>query len=461
MKQRPAVLAICGLVLVAVGQGAAPGRAIAQNDAAGELSAYEQLMVEIVNRTRADPDAEAARMGIDLNEGLAEGTLGSEAREPLAVNLCLSEAAQLHTKDLFANFDDLPSDHRGSDGRDPTQRGTDAGAVFVGGVAENNAWSSSGGGKLSVGAVGTLHTLLFRDFTPNFEVVGRGHRKVMLNGTRNEIGVGMGSGAFGSRTAAIVTYDLTTSNTLYITGVAIADSVKSNHFYDVGEGLGGVTIVATPVGGGAAFSTTTQKAGGYSLAVPPGAYDLSATGGGLGAPVAIEGIVVTDRNVKADVIVPKAYAPPPAAGFSVAKGLAKLGKDGTWSCVVKRAGLSFGTLGLSGADADAFRVEIEGVTYFTLGDRALGLDKRQVDAELGLVRKLVLKDATKNKLKLDLKKGTLTITVKSVPGFDPTTGDVDIVVRTVADVASLTAPTTAKNAKKHVFGPVDGTVGGL
>ena len=34
----------------------------------------EQLLVELINRGRADPPAEAARFGIDLNEGVARGT---------------------------------------------------------------------------------------------------------------------------------------------------------------------------------------------------------------------------------------------------------------------------------------------------------------------------------------------------------------------------------------------------
>ena len=38
-------------------------------------TALEQMLLELINRARLDPAAEAARFGIDLNEGLAPGTI--------------------------------------------------------------------------------------------------------------------------------------------------------------------------------------------------------------------------------------------------------------------------------------------------------------------------------------------------------------------------------------------------
>jgi hypothetical protein len=38
---------------------------------------YEQYMLELLNRARANPAAEAARHGIDLNEGLPAGTIST------------------------------------------------------------------------------------------------------------------------------------------------------------------------------------------------------------------------------------------------------------------------------------------------------------------------------------------------------------------------------------------------
>ena len=42
-------------------------------------TAYEQYFLELVNRARANPGGEAARLGIDLNQGLAAGTISATA----------------------------------------------------------------------------------------------------------------------------------------------------------------------------------------------------------------------------------------------------------------------------------------------------------------------------------------------------------------------------------------------
>ena len=49
-------------------------------------SAAEQYFLELINRARANPAAEAARLGISLNEGLAGGTITASAKPPLAFN---------------------------------------------------------------------------------------------------------------------------------------------------------------------------------------------------------------------------------------------------------------------------------------------------------------------------------------------------------------------------------------
>ena len=45
-------------------------------------TAYEQYFLELVNRARANPGAEAARVGIGLNDGLAAGTIAGPSRTP-------------------------------------------------------------------------------------------------------------------------------------------------------------------------------------------------------------------------------------------------------------------------------------------------------------------------------------------------------------------------------------------
>lgn len=429
-------------------------------DASDEPNANEQYMIEILNRTRANPDAEAARFGIDLNEGLAPGTLTNEAREPLAVNLDLIRSARLHNQDLLAHFNQLPADHVGSNGLDPTGRATAAGASFIGGVAENNSWTSQSSTVVTATSVNQLHLLLFKDFTPTFEVAGRGHRKVMLNGIRDEVGVGVAGGVFGGKTASICTQDFVTTDRLHITGVAYADEVTANSFYTPGEGLWGTQVVAVRQGDNARVETLTWKSGGYNLVVTPGTWDVTATGGGLPAPIVVSSVVVSDRNVKVDFVAAHSVPVPPPPRFRLAAGTTKLGKTGTWTLSVTSAAISIGSFTFPDGSSPQVTVEVDGTTYFRPEDRAASKVKEKIDTATGLVKKLVVTDASKNTFTLDLSKGTFKLTLASAPGFDPTDGTIDIKVRVAGKVASLTANAIAvgTSGKKQKLLAIDGTV---
>jgi hypothetical protein len=65
-----------------------------------------------------------------------------------------------------------------------------------------------------------------------------------------------------------------------------------NGEYQPGEGLAGVTITVAGVG-----STTTMDAGGYAIQLAPGTYTVTASGGGLPAPIA-RTIVLGHDNVR-------------------------------------------------------------------------------------------------------------------------------------------------------------------
>jgi hypothetical protein len=63
-----------------------------------------------------------------------------------------------------------------------------------------------------------------------------------------------------------------------IVGAVYVDQDR-NGFYTPGEGLGQMTVTATPVGGGSAFQTGTYGSGGYTLEVStPGTYAITFTG---------------------------------------------------------------------------------------------------------------------------------------------------------------------------------------
>ncbi|MDF3043687.1 MAG: hypothetical protein K0Q71_6393 [Thermomicrobiales bacterium] len=67
-----------------------------------EPTAYEQYFLELVNRARLDPRAEAARFGVGLDDGLAGGTISTAAKQPLAFNPLLIDAARGHSAWMVA-----------------------------------------------------------------------------------------------------------------------------------------------------------------------------------------------------------------------------------------------------------------------------------------------------------------------------------------------------------------------
>ena len=66
-------------------------------------SAQEQLMLELINRARMNPAAEAARQGITLNQGLAPGTISASPKQVLAMNNFLVLSADRHSNWMLVN----------------------------------------------------------------------------------------------------------------------------------------------------------------------------------------------------------------------------------------------------------------------------------------------------------------------------------------------------------------------
>lgn len=62
------------------------------------LSAAEQYLLELINRARLDPQAEANRYDLPLNAGLGAGTISGEALQVLSPNSELNEAAVAHSE---------------------------------------------------------------------------------------------------------------------------------------------------------------------------------------------------------------------------------------------------------------------------------------------------------------------------------------------------------------------------
>jgi Ca2+-binding RTX toxin-like protein len=217
------------------------------------ISAVEQLLIELINRARLDPLGEAARLGMDLNAGLAAGTLNGAARQPLAPNALLAAAAQGHaqwmlTTDVFS--------HTGQGGSSPGVRMQAAGYAFEGSWTngENIAWAGTTGGVDLEAMMRLHHDGLFES---------AGHRLNMLNGSYRELGVAQLDGSFTSggrawNASMLVENFALSGRAVFLTGVVYQDS-DGDGFYSVGEGRSGTSLSAQGA------TTVSLAAGGYAL----------------------------------------------------------------------------------------------------------------------------------------------------------------------------------------------------
>src|SRR5882672_5512741 len=116
------------------------------------VSAFEQYILELINRARMDPVGEAARQGVSLNQGLAPGTISSAPKQVLAMDGFLQLAADNHTKWMIAN-DQYTSQESASfpnhrTGQTPLDRMVAAGYTFdpTPVFGEALSWKGSTGG---------------------------------------------------------------------------------------------------------------------------------------------------------------------------------------------------------------------------------------------------------------------------------------------------------------------------
>ncbi|HSC66370.1 MAG TPA: CAP domain-containing protein [Cellvibrio sp.] len=259
-------------------------------DLSRQPSAQEVLVVELINRARANPEAEAARYGIGLNDGISGTTITAAAKQPLAHNLLLIDSARQHSQwmldvDIFS--------HTGVDNTTPTARMAAAGYTFTGSwtSGENIAWGGTTGSSINLTTYAlSHHERLFES---------PGHRLNILEPNFREIGVGQKQGYFVSDgnnyLSSMLTQNFARSgSSYYLTGVVYSD-INNNDFYDVGEGLSGITISFN------GNSYPVYSTGAYTIPVVNGTYNLTITGDLLGAPV-YHSVQINSANTKVDVI---------------------------------------------------------------------------------------------------------------------------------------------------------------
>merc|ERR1711953_506205 len=191
------------------------------------------------------------------------------------------------------------------DGSSPTQRMQSAGYVL------SPPWST-GENIAYRGTTGTPDLVQFTKSNHDNLFVSPGHRRNLMSGSFEEVGVSNVAGRFNNYNAVITTQNFASSGNRgpLITGVVYTDAVIDNDFYDAGEGLSGIIITAEDKQNPAnLFTTASLDAGGFSLDVNPNAvYKVTFSGDLRGdgtSKIAVYEVSVNTENVKQDCVSDK------------------------------------------------------------------------------------------------------------------------------------------------------------
>jgi uncharacterized protein YkwD len=289
-------------------------------------SAELQYALELVNLTRTNPSAGAEVLtsslarstrdslefyGVDLSQAKRE-VAGMQARQPLAWNDRLAAAAEQHSRDMAEKGF---QSHTGSDGSTANDRMARNGYTGASRAAENAF------------AYGESVDHAIQAFVIDWGVSDKGHRRNLLepeNGgddSFKEIGIGLVSSKKAGM-GKVMTQNLgVRPNTkAQLLGVAY-DDMDRDHFYDIGEGRGGVTVEITAQDG-KTVKVETAEPGGYQVELAAGTYKVRATQGDR--EVSGREVRIGTKNVKLDFLMNEAtVAPRPTAQeTSGAKGVA-------------------------------------------------------------------------------------------------------------------------------------------
>lgn len=263
-----------------------------------------QYLLELTNRARMDPQGEYARLVTNAPKNVADALSyfkvnltvlkqqfdALTAVAPLAWNEKLAAAATGHSQAMI-NAD--------------SQSHQLPGEAALGTRLTNAGYSySSAGENIYAYSEDAFygHAGFFIDwgFTATGIQDGAGHRVNIMSASFTEMGIGY---LYDNNAATAVGTDVITENfgarrdyVPQLTGVVIND-MDGDRFYDIGEGIGGVTIKA--VGTGGTYTTTTWDAGGYNLAVANGTYQVTFSSG---SKTWTTTATVNGQNVKVDAL---------------------------------------------------------------------------------------------------------------------------------------------------------------
>jgi serralysin len=279
-------------------------------------SAFEQELLELINRARMYPGQEAAALipggrgvvpGIDLALRQYDVSIAAfqaamaayDPQAPLAWSMTLGRAAEFHSTALVRakalSTHQLP-------GEPDTVARIQAEGDERWQYLRENVYSQALGMVQAHGAF-----LIDWGYGPGGMQDPAGHRLSIMRSVITEVGISVEqtSGRIGPH---VVTQDFGhhLDYRPQLVGVVFDDG-DGDRFYDAGEGLGGITVTATGAAG--TYVTTTWGAGGYQMELPAGSYTVTFSGGGLGGVVS-SGIVFGTANLKLDALADDARPAP-------------------------------------------------------------------------------------------------------------------------------------------------------
>ena len=331
-------------------------------------TAFEQQTLELINRARLDPSGEfdaliadaatgtgvqdnitnpLAFFGVDLAAFEAQLS-GLDPVAPVAWNRNLAEAAADHSQamiDADEQAHQLPGEAALGD------RVRAAGYDFSR-VTENIFASAKdavhGHAGFFIDWGGDAEDVVNGQLIADWRTTGDGiqdppgHRNNILGAGVTEVGIGVLPEADTNTDVGpfVMTQNFGNRRDYapQLIGVVIEDT-DGDRFYDIGEGIGGITVTATNNADSA--TTTTLGAGGYQLELDPGAWTITFSGGALAGDIT-ETVTIGGENVKLDAFAADAPGFNPGlsgtpgddlligtAGDDVARGGA--GNDAIWA----------------------------------------------------------------------------------------------------------------------------------
>ena len=309
-----------------------------------EPFAEEQELLEQINRLRIDPQGELDRIfsyyddetliarnslvndAIKLNsypkdsvEGFLDMWSGMAAQAPLAFNSALETAANSHSSYMKARND---VSHKCSGEDSLATRVSKAG--FKSGIVNDGsiAISENIGGCFSVNGEFSVASYMLAAFAVDWGVPTHEHLDAMMNAAYSEIGVSVmqTSKSIGPY---IVTCDIGSSTEgvrtdgAYLLGV-IYDDADSNFFYNVGEGLEGVSVKIERQDGSESQSVTIESwnSGGYQIFLLNGSYNVTVSGGSFSASVTKSVTISDGLNAKLDFRTDEVGSTPPVVDLN-------------------------------------------------------------------------------------------------------------------------------------------------